>query len=168
MPKKTNTGSLLLTALVTALVVGGGFYAWENQAPTGMEVESPREEEEAVAPEFGALLYEKENYDLPFGAAEIEGYYTSVERETSLDASTPRVTCSAFVVTDGPDMLMEALGAEMFQNPIVIGSEDFFWETLDASTEESPVKVLVTINPVFEGELIGCMSFPFSSIIEIE
>ncbi|MCR4314311.1 MAG: hypothetical protein NUV84_03630 [Candidatus Uhrbacteria bacterium] len=127
--------------------------------------------EEPVEDEFASFLSKREHYDLPFGAAEIEGYLTTVERDTSLDRSTPTVTCAAFVVTDGPEILMNALEGKLYGTPptAVIGSENFgFGKAMNNSAKENPVRVLVTLNPVFEGELIGCMSWPFSSIIEIE
>jgi hypothetical protein len=166
--EKTNPWSIVLAVVITAVVVGGGVYYWQAQKPTEV---SPTEEVTTNAkPEFGSLLYEKQYYDLPFGAAEVEGYYTTVEQATSLDGSTPDLTCSAFVVTDGPSLLLNSLKGDRFGTPptAVIGSKDSNWGKINASTSESPIKILVTLNPVFEGELIGCMSWPFSSITEIE
>lgn len=167
---KTNTQSIVLTVLITALIVGSGVYFWQNQPSTETTVTTMPEENEPVDAEFSSLLYEKENYNLPFGAAEIEGYYTTVERPTSLDDSTPQVTCSAFVVTDGPDQLLSVLTDDFYGTPptVVIGSEDSYWNGISVSTKEEPVKVLATLNPLFEGELIGCMAWPFDAIIEIE
>lgn len=127
--------------------------------------------QEPIKEKFASVLYEKEYFDLPFGAAEIEGYLTTVERVTSLDNSTPTVTCSAFVVTDGPEVLMEALEGDLYGTPptAVLGSEDSsFGETIENSTEENPVKVVAILDIIFEGELIGCQRWPFSSLIEIE
>lgn len=141
-----------------------------EQEEAAIDETNPQEETEDE-PQFGDLLHEKTGHKLPFGAAEIEGYFTTVKRGTSLDGSTPTVTCSAFVVTDGPDLLMEALEGDVYGTPpiAVIGSEDSsFGETIESSTEENPVKVLVTLNSTFEGEHIGCMRWPFSSIIEVE
>ena len=166
--EKTNPWSIVIAVIITAVVVGGGVYYWQTQKTTGT---SPVEEVTTNAkPEFGSLLYEKQYYDLPFGAAEIEGYYTTVERATSLDDSTPNVTCSAFVVTNGPAVLLKSLTGERFGTPptAVLGSKDSNWGKINASTKENPIKVLVTLNPVFEGELIGCMAWPFGSFIEIE
>lgn len=120
--------------------------------------------------DFSNLLLKKENYSLPFGAAEIEAYYTTVEKPTSLDGSTPKKTCAALVITDGPETLMNSLTVEQFGNPptIVLGSVDSVWNGISESTKNSPVKILVTMNPTFEGELIGCMSWPFNSWTVIE
>jgi len=172
--QKTNPWTIILAAVITAVVVGGGIYYWQGQNPTEVapveieEVAAPEVEE--TEPEFGSLLYEKKYYSLPFGAAEVEGYYTTVERETSLDYSTPTVTCSAFVVTDGPSLLLNALKGDIYGTPptAVIGSEDSYYGDISASTKENPIKILVTLNPMFEGELTGCTSWPFDSIIEIE
>ncbi len=173
--QKTNPWTIVLTIVITAVVVGGGVYYWPTQSSTEVssveDVAAPESEgTETTESEFGSLLYEKEYYSLPFGAAEIEGYYTTVERETSLDYSTPKVTCSAFVVTDGPSLLLNALTGEMYGTPptAVIGSEDSYWGNINASTKENPIKILVTVNAGFEGEVIGCMSWPFDSIIETE
>jgi len=121
--------------------------------------------------DFADLLFQKENYLLPFGAAEIEGYFTTVEQETSLDYSTPRVACSAFIVTNGPDLLLKALEDEFYEGlrPVVLGpAESDYSDRITNSTKENPVRVIATLNPLFEGEHISCMSWPFSSIIEIE
>ncbi|TAL50920.1 hypothetical protein EPN81_01380 [Patescibacteria group bacterium] len=141
-----------------------------------IETENPVTEEPLVTQpvdeesELVDLLYEKSGYRFPFGAAQIKGYYTTVERATSLDDSTPTVTCSAFVVTDGPKRLMESFTQNQFDTPptVVIGSEDSSYGAISESTEESPITVLVMLNPVFEGGLIGCMAYPFSTITEIE
>lgn len=174
MNNKTSPWPIVLSVLITALVVGGGMYYWQTLdstevTPIDEETTEPEVEEEEVEPEFGSLLYEKENYSLPFGSAEVEGYYTTVEKATSLDNSTPTVTCSAFVVTDGPSLLLDALTAERFGTPptVVIGSEDSVWRDINTSTKENPVKIFVTMNPTFEGALIGCMPWPFTSIIEL-
>lgn len=132
---------------------------------------SIKKENKTIEPEFRSLLYEKSGYGLPFGAAEIEGYYTTVERPTSLDESTPKMTCSAFVVTNGPSLLIKALTTDRFVGTpptAVIGSKDLYLGNIKTSTKEKPIKIIVTLNPVFEGSLIECMPWPFSSIIEIE
>ena len=167
MKYKTNPWVIVLAVVITTIIVGGGVYYWQTQDSTKtltVEKEQPAE------PEFVDLLYEKSEYRLPFGAAEIEGYYTTVERETSLDDSTPDVTCSAFVVTDGPSLLLEALKGDMFGTPptVVIGSGDSYFGNINTNTKENPTRILVTLNPTFEGEIIGCMSWPFSSFVEIE
>ena len=128
------------------------------------------ENNEVTEPEFDSILFEKEYYNLPFGAAEIEVYYTTVEKLTSFDNSTPPETCSALVVTDGPELLMDALSDDRFGTSptIVIGSGDSDWGGISDSTESNPIKVLVTMNSLFEGGVIGCMSWVFDSVIEIE
>ncbi len=168
--KKKSTQGRLPSILITAMIVGSGVYFWQNQPSTETTVSPVPEENEPVDTKFESLLYEKEYDDLPFGAAEVEGYYTTVKRATSLDNSTPQDTCSAFVVTDGPDQLLNALDGDFYGNPptVVIGSEDSHWGAINDSTKENPIKILATLNPLFEGELIGCMAWPFDSIIEIE
>ncbi len=125
------------------------------------------------AEEFESLLFEKSYYDLPFGAAEVEGYYTTVGRATSLDGSTPEMTCAAFIVTDGPDLLIDALdeNMDMFgkSRVVVLGDigqypgADFL-----QSTEQDPARIVVTLNPIFEGSLVNCMPWPFNEVIELD
>jgi hypothetical protein len=155
--RKTNLWVFILTAVITAVVAGSGVYYWQTK-------------DSSTKPEFGSLLLQKKFYTLPFGAAEIEGYYTTAERATSLDGSTPKVTCSAFVVTGGPSDLLNSLKGETFGIPptTVLGSKDSNWGDINKSTKDNPIKLLITMNPVFEGELIGCMPWPFSSFTEIE
>lgn len=163
---KSNVGAIVLAIIVTAVVVGGGIYYWQTQEPA--QTSTVKDVAVDAKSKFGSLLYEKKGYNLPFGAAEIEGYYTTVARATSLDNSTPDVTCSAFVVTDGPSLLLNSLKGARFGTPptAVIGSKDSNWVNINKSTKDNPIKLLVTLNPVFEGELIGCMSWPFASITE--
>lgn len=149
----------IIAVVITAVVVGSGVYYWQNQKSAPSESE------------FTDLLYDNPGYRLPFaGAAIIEGYYATVERPTSLDGSTPDITCSGFVVTDGPARLLEALKTDkaMYGTPptVVLGSKDSHWGNINASTKENPIKILVTLNSMFEGEVIGCMSWPFSSFVE--
>lgn len=122
--------------------------------------------------ELSSTLEMKDGYDLPFGSAEVMGYYTTVERSPSIDDSEPKVTCSAFVVTDGPEMLLEALKANKFVGDsmtVVIGEkEDPAWGNLVESTEDEQVKASVTLNPEFEGEVVGCMTWPLESITVVE
>lgn len=146
----------IIAVVITAVVVGGGVYYSST-----------------AEPEFRDLLYPNPGYRLPFiGSATIEGYYTTVERSTSLDDSTPDVICSAFVVTDGSSRLIEALRADkvMYDTPptVVLGSKDSHWGNINTSTKENPIKILVTLNSIFEGEVIGCMPWPFNSFVEIE
>src|SRR3989338_8928984 len=108
MENKTNPWTIVLAVVITAVVVGGGVYYWQTQKSTEVLSEDVTSTKTAK-PEFGSLLTEKKNNNLPFGTAEIEGYYTNVQRATSLDNSTPDVTCSAFVITDGPSLLLNAL-----------------------------------------------------------
>lgn len=152
----SQTWKIIIAVVITGIVVGSGVYYWQNQNSTDAD-----------------LLYDNPGYRLPFaGAAIIEGYYTTVERPTSLDPSTPNITCSGFVVTDGPSRLLEALKADkvMYGTPptIVLGSKDSSWGNINASTKENPIKILVTLNSMFEGEVIGCMSWPFNSFVEIK
>ena len=175
MENKTNPWAIILAVVITAVVVGGGVYYWQGQNSTEVapveKIAAPEPEKvETAEPEFASLLYDKENYNLPFGAAEIRGYYTTVERPTSLDDSTPDVTCSAFVVTDGPAQLLDALKGDMYGTPptAVIGSANSYWGNINKSTKENHIKILVTLNPLFEGELIGCMAWPFDSFIEMK
>ncbi len=131
--------------------------------------EQPAVEPEHVA-EFGSLLMSHDNYSIPFGAAEIEGYHTTVERFETLDGSGDAVSCSAFVVTGGPDILMEALTSEnRFGTPptLVLGSEPSYYGAISDSTQEAPVRALITTNTTFEGEVIGCMRWPLSTITAI-
>lgn len=144
----SQTWKTIVAVVITAVVVGIGVYYWQNQNST----------------EFADLLYDNPGYRLPFaGAATIEGYYTTVERPTSLDPLTQDVTCSGFVVTDGPSRLLEALPPT-----VVLGSKDSHFGNINVSTKENPIKILATLNSIFEGEVIGCMSWPFSSFIEIK
>ena len=164
---------IIVAIVLTAVVVGGGVYYWQNQnvAPvsTVKETKTVVQEEKAAEPEFKSLLFEKQGYTLPFGAAEIEGYYTTKERPTSLDGSTPDVTCSAFVITDGPSQLLDALKGDMYGVPptAVLGSKDSNWGAINQSTKENPIKIFVSLNPTFEGEVMECMPWPFESFIEI-
>lgn len=169
----SQPGKTLITVLLTAVVVGTVVYYWQtpkfSDSPTPTIIED-KNNQAATPDEPQNLLYKKPGYQLPFGSAIVEGYYTTVERPTSLDNSTPSATCSAFVVTDGPALLLSALTGEMYGIPptVVLGSKDSSWGVINASTKEKPIQILVTLNPVFEGELIGCMSWPFSSFTEIE
>jgi hypothetical protein len=121
-------------------------------------------------PEYASLLEKKQYYSLPFGAAEVEAYYTKIEKATTLDDSGPTVTCSALVVADGPKMLMDSLKEARFGTPptVVIGSEDSNWTGVNESTKANPVKLLVTLGSMFEGEAVGCMSVVFDSFTTIE
>lgn len=121
-------------------------------------------------PKFANLLEKKPYYSLPFGAAEVEAYYTKVEKATTLDDSGPMVTCSALVVVDGPKMLMNSLEEARFGTPptIVIGSEDSHWTGVNESTKENPAKLLVTLGSMFEGEAVDCMSVVFDTFTVIE
>lgn len=132
-----------------------------NESPT---LPAPEE------PEFTGLLEKKSYYSLPFGAAEIEAYYTKVEKATTLDDSGPTVTCSALVIVDGPKMLMDSLKETKFGTPptVIIGSEDSNWTGINESTKSNPVKLLVTLGSMFEGEAVGCMSVVFDTLTVIE
>ena len=182
--QKTNPYVILLTIVLTAIVAGGGVYLWQTQQtakelPPLTEIGAPLEglkgftaPEEVPTPESEStsLLIQKSNYPLPFGAAKIEGYYTTVERATSLDDSTPKAVCSAFVLTDAPSMLMDALTANRFGTPptVVIGEKGAVPRTIQNSTKENPIEVIATLNPEFEGERVGCMPWPFQSIITLD
>lgn len=135
-------------------------------APTNNLPDKITTEEQKLA----SLLVKQPNYSLPFGAAEIEAYYTTVEAETTLNGSGPTVTCSALVVVDGPKMLMDALTDTKFGAPptIIIGSENSSWTGVNESTKENPVKLLVTLGSSFEGESIGCMSVVFDTFTQIK
>jgi len=172
MQNKPKPWTTVLTIIITAIVVGGGVYYWQTQSLT--EKVAP-EEMELTEPKFRSLLYEEEYYTLPFGAAEIEGYYTTVEQPLGLGDDVDTVTCSAFVVTNGPSLLLDSFEKDTYMSrhagtppTVVIGSEDSSWGNISSSTEENPITVLVTLNSRFEGEIIGCMSWPFDSILEIE
>jgi len=121
-------------------------------------------------PKFASLLEKESYYSLPFGAAEVEAYYTKVEKATTLDDSGPMVTCSALVVVDGPKMLMNSLEEARFGTPptIVIGSEDSHWTGVNESTKENPAKLLVTLGSMFEGEAVGCIPVVFDTFTVIE
>jgi hypothetical protein len=123
-------------------------------------------EQVATDPEFASLLIKKENYDLPFGAAEIEGYYTTVEKPLSLDETGETESCAAFVVTNGPSELLDTLTGT--PPTAIIGSAENYFSEIQNSTPENPIKVLVTLNPNFEGAIIGCKEWPFESITTIE
>jgi len=136
------------------------------------EVTEPVED----ATELRSILSERAYYTLPFGAAEVVGYLTTIDRPTSLDDSTEDVSCAAFVVTEAPDLLMDALlntpSVKTINGyPTAIVSEADYAPALSAlegSTMTNQVKVLAVTNSLFEGELIGCMSWPFSQIIGLE
>ena len=121
-------------------------------------------------PEFASLLVKKPYYTIPFGAAEVEAYYTQVENATSLDGSSPSVTCSALVVVDGPEALMKSLDEARFGNPptVIIGSDISNWTGINNSTKNNPAKLLVTLGTMFEGEAVGCMSVVFDTFTAIE
>ena len=154
-----------LTAIVTALATGSFLLVFGrglNQTP---EVQNPS------IPPFTprSLLVEKEGYSIPFGAAEIEGYYTQLSRGTSLDQSTPNVDCSGFVITKGPEQLLRTLPNQQFGTPpaVVLGPADMYLGAIRASSKVNPIRVIATLSPTFEGELIGCMPWPFVSLTEI-
>ena len=96
MNYKTNPWTIVLSIVITTIIVGSGIYYWQKstEAAPNLEENSTKPTEE----KFRSLLYERGNYNLPFGAAEVEGYYTTVERPTELgDDPVPTVNCSAFV-----------------------------------------------------------------------
>lgn len=177
---------VLLIGCVALIIALLGLFAYQyyepQEAEISAEISEVGEDVDAIntqvailedstgSEEFASLLYDKTNYSLPFGSAEIEAYYTTVEKPTSLDNSTPMVTCSALVIVDGPDKLMDALTEDMFGAPptVVIGSGTSSWNDIDDSTEEKPIKIFVTLDPTFEGELIGCMKWPFNTFVAVE
>lgn len=146
--------NLCLGVLLGALIVGLPWFIIEN---TGEET-------------YANLLEKNELYRLPVGAAEISAYYTTVEEGTTLDDSGPTVTCSALVVVDGPEILMEALSEERYGMPptVVIGSGDSNWAGINDSSKSNPAKLLVTLNSMFEGDHVGCMSTTFNSFVVVE
>lgn len=162
MQSKTNIWSVLVAIIITAIVVSSGAYYWLGQSSKDAVSVNSSESE------FASLLHNKEFYDLPFGSAEVEGYYSTAMRPTSLDGSTPEEECSAFVITDGPEELLGALKKNLAETypRFVIGSVNSNWGKINQSTEENPIKVFITLNTDFEGELIGCMAWPFDLIVE--
>lgn len=149
-------------AVLGGLIIGSIWLIATTKAPK--ENTSPETEK------YINLLEKNDLYSLPVGAAEISAYYTTVEKETTLDGSEPPVTCSALVVLDGPEILMDALTEKRYGNPptVVIGSADSSWTGINTSTKNNPVKLLVTTNSMFEGEAIGCMSTTFKSFVVVE
>lgn len=119
---------------------------------------------------YASLLEQKPNFSLPFGAAEVQAYYTKIERPTTLDNSEPAITCSALVIVDGPELLLKSLNGGKIGTPttVVIGSADSYWTGVNESTQSTPVKLLVSLDPTFEGEPIGCMSVVFNSFTIVE
>jgi hypothetical protein len=192
MPKQEAKPIILLVLLIVTLLISStslvlllvnNVNADSSPLEETIEVEeaaqdaSEENEEEVMVVddtdtmEFESLLFEKDGWYLPFGAAEIEGYYTTVGRATSLDGSTPAVTCSAFQVTDGPKILLDKLEEGRYGASLtaVLGEEEMYLSnSLKQSTAENPIRLVVTLNPVHEGELIGCMAWPFSEVIELD
>jgi hypothetical protein len=160
--KQLSIKDLSIGAVFGGLVIGSLWLITTANAPK----ESANKEPE----KYRDLLEEAGSNHLPSGAAEISAYYTTIEKETSLDGSEPNVTCSALVVLDGPKMLMDALTEEKYNNPptVVIGSANSSWTGINTSTKNNPVKLLVTTNSMFEGDTTGCMSATFSSFIAVE
>ncbi len=160
--KQLSMKDLSIGAVLGGLIIGSIWLITTTNAPKENTNKEPEK--------YTDLLEETSNNHLPSGAAEISAFYTTVEKETSLDGSEPPVTCSALVVLDGPKMLMDALTEERYSNPptVVIGSADSSWTGINTSTKNNPVKLLVTTNSMFEGEAIGCMSATFNSFVVVE
>jgi hypothetical protein len=173
---QSNTCSILLAVLITTIVVGAGTYLLTNKTsidsqPSGVSsTDTPVSGENSS--ELSSLLIQRNYYNLPFGATEIEGYYTEVLRETTYDGSAPAVSCAGFVITRGPEMLMNALlsSQDMFGNPPIatFAANLPLDNSIKASTSENPVKVLAIMNPTFEGGMVGCMTWPIEAIYPLQ
>ncbi len=163
--KQFSIKDLLIGAVLGGLITGSIVLLVTANAPQG---EVSKETEKAE--EYADLLQKNDRYALPVGAAEISAYYTTIEKETTLDRSEPVVTCSALAIVDGPEILMEALKNEKYGTPpkIVIGPENANWGKINDSSEKNPIKLLVTLDSAFEGEAIGCMPTVLSDFTVVE
>ena len=97
------------------------------------------------------------------GVAEVEGYYFTVQMPTTLDGSGPTITCDAFIVTDGPDWVLDAYSSETaihFDRTFIIeGQSGRAWftnEDIMDSTEDNPTRAIFRIGTAVEGDLVGC------------
>lgn len=123
--------SVLLTALITALLVGGGITLWKMYSSTEMSLVSTNESEmmngkvsqtdenrvDGNIPVNGesmnlvdeectidGCLFEDKNNDAVVGFANIEGYYKTYDK---LDWGDVEVVCDAIIVTGGNDALID-------------------------------------------------------------
>lgn len=153
MKKSSSFGPWLVGGLVGVLIGAGGLYLWQSNMG------------------FGSFLVENEMSFWPSGAAEVEGYITTVERSTTLDDSGESEVCSALVITGGPKKLIAAMESQpaMFGNAsTVVAGEMQSLSYLPQGSKENPERYLVTLNPIFEGEAVGCMSIWFNSVQAVE
>ncbi len=153
MKKSSSLGPWLIGGLVGLLIGAGGLYLWQSNMG------------------FGSLLVENEMSFWPSGAAEVEGYITTVERSTTFDNSGESEVCSALVITDGPKELIAAMESQpaMFGSvPTVVMGQAQSLSYLPQGSKEDPESYLVTLNPIFEGEAVGCMSIWFNSVQAVE
>jgi len=147
----------ILVSLLAGVVIGAGAVYFYNNT-----------ERNSVLTHMNGLV-------VPFGAAKVSGYYVTGEGYPGPDGSTSGKTCHSFVITDGPDALLadymahESVGTVNGNPVLVLGdSTSNLSASIKASTVDSTIDVVAISNPVQEGGLYGCMSWPIEAIYPVE
>ena len=167
--------AISLVTLIFVIVFGYLYFATSDnsesaeQALTSFIEAGLVEEVEVVEDEFNQIIASYGEY--PYlgvysGVAEVEGYFTTVERPTDFSGES-FTTCAAFQVTDGSEEVLDYLEngpvASLPEGIILLGDEgeEFYspWYhrvNIADSTEEEQVHVVFRFGSVFEGGVVGC------------